>query len=71
LVARRAGHDWVFPVDQVEGMHDVTEQEIEPLPATLTNVAVVYTQGLFRSGGKTVATVDENLLFDTLVRGIT
>jgi chemotaxis-related protein WspD len=71
LVARRAGHDWVFPVDQVEGMHDVTDQEIEPLPATLTNVAVVYTQGLFRTGGKTVATIDENLLFDTLVRGIT
>ncbi len=71
LVARRAGHDWVFPVDQVEGMHDVAEQQIEPLPAMLTNVAVVYAQGLFRSGGKTIATIDESLLFDTLVRGIT
>ena len=70
LVARRAGKDWVFPVDQVEGMHDVTEQDIEPLPATLTNVAVIYTQGLFRSAGKSVAIIDENRLFDALMRGI-
>ncbi len=55
-----------FPVDQVDGMHDVAEQHIEPLPATLTNVGVVYTQGLFRSGDKTVAIIDENLLFGAL-----
>jgi chemotaxis-related protein WspD len=70
LVARRAGGDWVFPVDQVEGMHDVAPGEIEPLPATLTNVAVVYTQGLFHLRGKTVAIIDEDLLFGALARGI-
>ncbi len=45
-------------------------QEIEPLPVTLTNVAVVYTQGLFHSGDKTVAIIDENLLFGALARRI-
>jgi chemotaxis-related protein WspD len=70
LVARHAGEDWAFPVDQVEGMHDVAETAIEPLPATLQNVEVVYTQGLFHSGEKTVAIIDENLLFGALVRRI-
>ena len=53
----------MFPVDQVDGMHDVAVKDIEPLPVTLTNVAVVYTQGLFHSGRKTVAIIDESLLF--------
>ena len=70
LVAHRAGEDWVFPVDQVEGMHDVTEQDIEPLPVTLTNVGVIYTHGLFHSRRKTVAIIDENVLFGALLRRI-
>lgn len=70
LVARRAGEDWVLPVDQVDGMHDVAQSDIDPIPATLTNVAVVYTQGLFRYNDKTVALVDENLLFGAVVQGI-
>jgi chemotaxis-related protein WspD len=70
LVARHGGEDWVFPVDQVEGMHDVTEREIEPLPVTLTKVDVTYTQSMFHYGEKTVAIIDENLLFGALVRRI-
>ena len=46
------------------------KQQIEPLPVTLTNVAVVYTQGLFHSGEKTVAIIDEDLLFGALLRRI-
>jgi hypothetical protein len=33
-------------------------------------VEVVYTQGLFHSGEKTVAIIDENLLFGALLRRI-
>jgi chemotaxis-related protein WspD len=69
LVARRT-EDWVFPVDQVEGMHDVAQSDIDPVPATLTNVAVVYAQGLFRYNDKTIAIIDENLLFGNLLRSI-
>jgi chemotaxis-related protein WspD len=70
LVARWEGEDWVFPVDQVDGMHDVTVKDIEPLPVTLTNVAVVYTQGLFHCDGKTVAIIDESLLFGAVAEKI-
>lgn len=70
LVARRAGEDWVFPVDQVDGMHDVTEREIEPLPVTLASADVSYTQSLFHCGEKTVGIVDENVLYSALTRRI-
>lgn len=70
LVARRGNEDWVFPVDQVDGMHDVAAGRIDPLPATLGNVDVVYTKGLFHSGERTVAIIDEDLLFGALSRRI-
>jgi len=70
LVAREGRLDWVFPVDQVDGMHDVTALEIERLPASLEHVAVSYTSGLFRSGDRTVAIIEEDLLFSSLTRRI-
>jgi len=68
FVARWNSRDWVFPVDQVDGMHDVAEQEVEPLPATLKSVGAVYTRGLFRLSGKSVAIIDDTLLFPALER---
>ncbi len=68
FVARWNSGDWVFPVDQVEGMHDIAEPQIEPLPATLKSVGAVYTKGLFRSGDKSVAIIDDSLLFPALER---
>jgi chemotaxis-related protein WspD len=70
LVARSGKEDWVFPADQVEGIHDVPTASIDPLPSTLESVAVVYTKGLFRCDDKTVAIIDEELLFGSLRRRI-
>jgi chemotaxis-related protein WspD len=70
LVARHGHLDWVFPVDQVDAMHDVAADAIEGLPATLERVEVAYTRGLFRTGDKTVAVIDEDLLFGSLTRRI-
>jgi chemotaxis-related protein WspD len=70
LVARWAGEVWVFPVDQVDGIRDITEQEIEATPLTVSNLSVVYAQSLFRSGDHTVAIVNESLLFGDLARRI-
>lgn len=70
LVARWAGDDWVFPVDEVDGVKDLSEEEIEPLPVTVTNLPVVYTQGLFHVGDKTVAIIAEELFFGSLLRRI-
>jgi chemotaxis-related protein WspD len=70
LVARSGSDDWVFPVDQVDGIHDVPGGSIDPLPSTLENVQVVYTSGLFRCNDRTVAIIDEELLFSSLKRRI-
>ena len=70
LVARTAGFDWVFPVDHVDGMHDVAAASIERLPATLEHAEIAYSSGLFHAGGKTVAVIDEELLFSSLTRRI-
>jgi chemotaxis-related protein WspD len=68
FVASTTSGEWVFPVDQIEGMHDVSEGQIEPLPATLLNVGAVYVRGLFRVAEHTVAIVDNNVLFPALER---
>jgi chemotaxis-related protein WspD len=70
LVARQGQLDWVFPVDQVDGMHEVATEAIEGLPATLERVEVAYTRGLFRGGDKTIAVIDEDLLFASITRRI-
>jgi chemotaxis-related protein WspD len=68
FVARWPSGDWVFPVDEVMGMHEVTEDKVETLPMTLKNVGAVYTRGLFRQADKTVAIIDDSLLFPALER---
>jgi chemotaxis-related protein WspD len=32
LVAHGAGNDWVFPADEIYGMHEVAEKDLQPLP---------------------------------------
>jgi chemotaxis-related protein WspD len=68
VLAHWSSGDWVFPVDQVDGMHEVSEQQIEPLPATLMSVGAVYTRGLFRLRDKSIAVIDDGVIFPTLER---
>jgi chemotaxis-related protein WspD len=70
LVARWAGEYWVFPADKVDGIHEVDASGIEPPPVTVSNLAMVYTQGLFRYEDKTVAVINEAMLFSELTRRI-
>ncbi len=70
LVARHHGADWVFPVDEVSGIRDVTEAAIEPLPATLAHTGSIYTMGIAQCGDRPVGLIDENLVFSALQRKI-
>ena len=62
--------NWVFPVDQMDGMHDVTKCEIEPLPVTFMNVEPTSTQSPFHCGEKTVAIIEEAALCGALARRV-
>ncbi len=70
LVARHQGADWVLPVDEVSGIHDVPETSVEPLPATLAHTGSIYTTGIAQCGDRPVGLVDADLLFSTLERKI-
>lgn len=70
LVATQPGGDWVLLVDEVNGIHDVLEIAIEPLPATLARTGSMYTMGIAQCDGRPVGLVDEGLLFSALERGI-
>jgi chemotaxis-related protein WspD len=68
LVVSRDDLDCVFPVDEVEGMHDVLDEELGELPSTLTKSASGYASRMFRSGDKTVAFLDDDLFFTAIAR---
>lgn len=68
LVARWQGENWVFPADHVDGIHDIPVSSFEPPPATLSSLAVVYTQNLFHYEDKLVAIINEPMLFGELAR---
>jgi chemotaxis-related protein WspD len=70
LVARHQGGDWVLPVDEVSGIHDVPEEAVESLPATLAHTGGVYTMGIAQCGDHPVGLVDEDMLFSALERKI-
>jgi chemotaxis-related protein WspD len=70
LVACHQGADWVLPVDEVSGIHDIPETAVEPLPTTLANAGNVYTMGIAQCGDRPVGLVDEGLVFSTLERRI-
>jgi chemotaxis-related protein WspD len=71
LVTRHKGAEWVFPVDEVSGIHDVSDEAIEPLPATLAHTGSVYTTGIAQCGDRSVGLIDEGLVFSALERRIT
>jgi chemotaxis-related protein WspD len=48
LVTTLGGDAWVFPVDEVEGMHRVSAAAMEDLPHTLQKSPRYYSQALFR-----------------------
>jgi chemotaxis-related protein WspD len=70
LVARHQGGDWVLPVDEVSGIHDVPEAAVEALPATLAHSGGVYTKGIAQCGDLPVGLMDEDMLFSSLERKI-
>jgi len=70
LLVRDHNGDWVFPVDEVDGIHDVVDAAVEPLPATLAHVSAVYTRGIAQCGDRPVGLIDERLVFSALGRRI-
>ena len=70
LVAERAGARWVFPVDDVAGVHRVPGRSLRDVPATVRGARTRATAALFAWQDRTVGLLDDVRLLDGLDRRI-
>jgi chemotaxis-related protein WspD len=71
LVAKWDGHRFVFPADEVRGIHRFQTPELQEPPATLAKSRLSYTQGILYWQDRTVGLLDADLLFSSLNRSLT
>lgn len=71
LVANWNGHRFVFPADEVRGIHRFQPAELTEPPATLAKSRRSYTQGIIHWQGQPVGLLDADLLFASLNRSLT
>ncbi|WP_243146597.1 chemotaxis protein CheW [Scytonema sp. UIC 10036] len=70
VVVEKFGNRWVFPVDEIYGMHRIHAMELGNVPATLSKMPENYTQGLFNWKNQKVSYLDDELLFYALSKKV-
>ncbi|MCA1993615.1 MAG: chemotaxis protein CheW [Coleofasciculus sp. S288] len=66
VVVDKEGSRWVFPVDEIYGIHRIHANELRNVPATVSKVPETYTKGIIKWRDRNVSYLDEELLFYTL-----
>ena len=70
LVGDWGGNRFVFPVDEVCGIHRFDPQQLQEPPATLAKSNLAFTRGILQWGERTVGFLDPNWLFMSLNRSL-
>lgn len=70
-VIERDGERWVFPADELLGVHRIARRTLAPPPATVARDAQALTAALFIRGDTRVALLDSERLFARLRREMT
>jgi len=70
IVAGNAEFRWVFPVDEVFGVHRFTPEQLNQAPVVITKAMETYTQYVLDWQGQKVNFLDTELMFYTLNRKI-
>ena len=70
LVTKWNEHRFVFPADEVRGIHRFQALELQAPPSTLANSKLSHTRGVFSWQGRTVGLLDAELLFSSLSRSL-
>jgi chemotaxis-related protein WspD len=68
LLERREGGDWVVPVTEIHGIHRYGDDDIEPIPMTVSQSPNPYTIGLVRWQDRLLGVLDDELLIAALAR---
>lgn len=63
VVVDKEGSRWVFPVDEIYGIHRFHSDELRNAPATVSQVPETYTKGIFNWREQRVSYLDDELLF--------
>lgn len=66
MVVTREGSRFVFPVQEVHGVHRFHPQDAQEAPATLARTAGTYSRGVLDWQNKSVGWLDDQLLFYSL-----
>lgn len=70
LVVRRESVRVACPVDEVHGLHRFHARELKPIPTTVSKATVSYSTALLPWQGRSVGTLDDQLLFYALQRSL-
>lgn len=70
-VVSRGSDRFVFPADEIAGLHRFDDEDLAPVPATLAHAQAVYTRGILPWQNRAVGALDDELLFHTLNRSLT
>jgi chemotaxis-related protein WspD len=70
MVVSKDGEQWVFPVNEIHGIHHFNPGVLENVPVTIAKCKSTFTKGIFEWGEKHVAFLDDELLFYNLKRSL-
>jgi chemotaxis-related protein WspD len=71
VVAGRQGSRFVFPVEEVYGIHRFNPNELKPVPSTVAKAQATYIKGILLWQDKSVGCLDDHLLFAILDGSLT
>ena len=71
VVAGREGSRFVFPVEEVHGIHWFNPNELKAVPSTVAKAQATYIKGILLWQDKSVGCLDDQLLFDMLDGSLT
>jgi chemotaxis-related protein WspD len=71
VVAGREGSRFVFPVEEVHGIHWFNPNELKAVPITVAKTQATYIKGILLWQDKSVGCLDDQLLFDMLDGSLT
>jgi len=71
VVVSREGNRFVFPVNEIFGVHRISTEDLRDVPATLSRSARVLTRGIFTMDGRNVGLLDEDHFFPAMTRSLT
>jgi chemotaxis-related protein WspD len=70
IVASWNGNRYVFPADEVHGIHRLNQEDLREPPATVSHSSLTHTQGVFHWKERTVGVLNADSLFAAMNRNL-